>query len=109
MNFGELFERRPERWGLRGDPRLWDALHERLRDRPLPVDEYLLRRALEIELAEIIGIELPVEVRSDADLVTVERFRVGHGMSDGLVSMHWWRYTGIPILTDRAAGVRAGE
>ncbi|MET9485368.1 hypothetical protein [Nocardia sp. NPDC006630] len=102
----QLLERRPERWGLRGDPRLWDALVEHLRGRPIPDDEFDLRQVLEKGIAEIIGVELPVSVRSESEQHSVESFRVGSGMSDGRVSLHWWRHTGIPILTDRAAGVR---
>ncbi|MGV9409741.1 hypothetical protein ACWDOP_07480 [Nocardia sp. NPDC003693] len=105
-----LFTRRPERWGLRGDPRLWEALHEKLGSRSIPDGEYDLRRVLEESIAEIIGTELPLSVpATDAAHFPVERFRIGSGMSDGVVSLHWWRYTGIPMLTDRAAGVRAGE
>ena len=35
------------------------------------------------------------------------RFATGSGISDGMVSMHFWRYTVIPLLIDRAAAARA--
>ncbi|MFJ4652033.1 hypothetical protein ACIP5Y_12265 [Nocardia sp. NPDC088792] len=106
--FDALFERTPPQWGLRGDPYLWDALRERLRGRPIPETFWDVRVAVEDAIAAIIGAKLdPVPDRYAGQPVSA--FAVGHGMSDGVISAHWWQHTGIPLLIDRAEGARAGE
>ncbi|MGV9662758.1 hypothetical protein [Nocardia niigatensis] len=114
MGFGEitfdaLFHRTPVQWGMRGDPHLWDALRDRFRGQPMPCEFWDVRNAVEAGMAEILGIELGVVRFRETDHVAIPRFEVGYGITDGTVSLRWWRNTGIPLLIDRAAAVRAGE
>ncbi|MFI1916057.1 hypothetical protein [Nocardia sp. NPDC020380] len=103
-----LFARTPMQWGLRGDPYLWDALRERLRGQPIPETFRDVRIAVENAIAAIIGAKLdPVPDRYAGQ--AVRGFAVGHGMSDGVISAHWWQHTGIPLIVDRAEAARAGE
>jgi hypothetical protein len=106
VTLDELFERQPWQWGLRGDPHVWDAMRERLRGRPIPGNGFDVRRTLERTFTEVTGVELSGTVDHDAK-VPVERFRTGSGISDGVVSLHFWVFTGIPILIDRAAAATA--
>ncbi|WP_436776349.1 hypothetical protein [Yinghuangia sp. YIM S09857] len=45
MTVDELLQRRPWRWGSRGDPHAWDAMRERAHGRPLPDNAFDLRRS----------------------------------------------------------------
>jgi len=105
--FDALFERPPLTWGLRGDPHVWWAMRERLRDRPLPEDFFTARGVLEQTFAEVTGAQLSGSVDRD-DHVHRPELATGSGMSDGMVSLHFWQFTGVPILLDRwAAGTGA--
>lgn len=44
---GDLFRTRPQRWGLRGDPYLWDDLARVFYPVPLPDSAETLRAMLE--------------------------------------------------------------
>jgi hypothetical protein len=107
VTFDDLFEREPWQWGLRGDPHVWNAMRERLRDRPIPDNVFAVRRALEETFTEVTGAGLSSTTGLD-ERVSLPRFRTGSGMSDGMVSLHFWAFTGIPILLDRAAAAAAG-
>lgn len=98
----ELFARPAARWSLRGDPHLWDAMRTHLRGRPVPGFLYDIGTIVERAYADLTGARLPARPDPD-EAVHVPRFVTGSGMSDGAVSAHWWRYTAIPILIDRAA------
>lgn len=102
MTLDELFARQPLRWGLRGDPMLWEAMRERFEGHALPTDEWELRELVEAAFAEIVGVKLDGHADRDA-AVLCERFRIGSGMSDGHVSPRFWADTAIPILLDRWA------
>ncbi|NGN67639.1 hypothetical protein G5C51_27525 [Streptomyces sp. A7024] len=101
-----LFVRRPERWGLRGDPVVWQQLQERLRGRPIPGFLPAIGTIVESEFAAITGVELPSRPGLD-DHRYLRHLATGSGMSDGTVSLHFWRHTALPILIDRAAAARS--
>lgn len=109
ITFDALFHRTPVQWGMRGDPHLWDALRERFRGQPVPREFWDVRKAVEAGMAEILGVDLGTVRSWEADHIRVPRFEMGSGMSDGTVSLRWWRDTGIPLLIDRAGAVQAGE
>jgi hypothetical protein len=102
VTLDELFERRPWQWGLRGDPHVWDAMREHLRGQPIPANGFDARRIFEGTFVQVVGVA-PSWTPGDDDALPVEQFRTGSGMSDGLVSLHFWSCTGIPLLIDRAA------
>ncbi|WP_330178681.1 hypothetical protein OHB26_19330 [Nocardia sp. NBC_01503] len=106
MTLDELFDREPWQWGLRGDPRLWQELRTRFKNRPIP-NEFEWPRILESEILDLLDMTSDELSRAGVhDIVGVERYFTGSGLSDGSVSPHWWRYTGIPILIDRAQAWR---
>lgn len=101
----DMFEPRPTRWGLRGDPLLWDALEASLEPlEPSDIDD--IEAHLRALYAKLVG-----EPLTEADTpVEVERFKMG-GMSSGMVSPTFWREEGIPLLVSRFPGrtAAAGE
>ena len=98
-----IFSPKPFSWGLRGDPHLWNELKAALSGLdPATIDDFpaLLHALYE----ERVGTPL-----SDGDeIVMVERFHTGSGMSTGMVSARFWRETGFPLLVERySAAARA--
>ncbi|WP_433293558.1 hypothetical protein ACQPZQ_07895 [Pseudonocardia sp. CA-142604] len=102
MTVDELFVRQPMTWGLRGDPRVWEEMRKRLCGRELPADFFAARRLFEKTFAEIVGIDLKGTV-GEGDNVYRKELSTGSGISDGTVSLHFWKFTGLPILVDRWA------
>jgi hypothetical protein len=84
--------RKPEQWGLRGDPYLWREIHRKLIDEGMPTDEQRFAQKVEAAFSELTGGTLDRE-----DSIFVERYRHG-GMSSGHVDPTWWRNEGIPLL-----------
>ena len=99
----EIFEPRPQEWGLPGDALLWDALEAMFEQQdwegvddihPLLLDAY----------ETLVGRSLT----SDNEAVCVERFQVG-GMSSGMISPLFWREEAFPLLTERFARLQERE
>jgi hypothetical protein len=65
------------------------------------------RESLEWTFAEIVGIGVDGTVE-EGDNVYRKELSTGSGISDGHVSLHFWKFTGPPILVDRWAAA-AGE
>ena len=96
---GELFDRHPVQFGLRGDVHLWNALRIKFAATPLPSSWFEMRRLVQTAVERIIG--RPLDARADPESVYVPEFDPGRGMSAGHVHISWWITTGIPILLDR--------
>jgi molybdenum cofactor cytidylyltransferase len=102
--FDEVFAPRPESWGLRGDPHLWDALRRRFTGRPIPTDQAELTAVIYYAIREMIG----CDIRQAAEMVRVPAFVTGSGMSDGHVSTEFWVQRGVPLLVTRASELARG-
>ena len=98
MTMDELFEEKPEHWGLRGDPYVWEAIRQHLVGVLLPDDDVELENLLLTAFASIVGVDLRTEV---AENVYREEFAHG-GMSSGHVCLPIWRDRLIPLLVSRA-------
>ena len=110
MTIDDLFLRDPIRWGLRGDPHLWNEMRAALRGKPLPDDLGAANAVLLTTFKKIVGVELPNPGKApDPDKVYLKKFATGTGMSDGQVSLLFWRDTAMPILLDRFAAAVAVE
>ena len=98
-----LFAPPPGRWGLRGDPLLWDALRRLFDGMAMPDDLDTLNRALNIGFAELTGTAL-----ADAPDTMPVSWTKGTkgGMSNGIVSPPFWRDVGFPMIRDRWQGLR---
>lgn len=96
-SIGQLFDRAPSQWGLRGDPYLWRELRAEFASTALPASapelEIMIRSAAEA----VVGRPL---AESD-EPVYVREFDPGHGLSAGAVAPTWWIANGIPALIDR--------
>ena len=99
---GDLFATGPRVWGNRGDPHLWWELRERFATTPLPADEARLRALIEEAFVAATGSAIGAR-----DPVFVQRLAHG-GLTSGYVLPKWWRETGVPLLLERAAQLRAG-
>jgi len=97
-DLGDLFEREPVQWGLRGDPHLWHAMRSAFAGVPLPDSHWQVRTLIENEYRARVGDHM--ESRGAAD-VNVPGFRIGSGMSDGTVHREFWALTAVPLIVDR--------
>ena len=98
MKLSVIFEQKPERWGLRGDPYFWDYLKERAETMDLlSPDE--LEAWIKEEYFSLSGKPLTDEYM---DFAVIRQFAYG-GMSSGGVDNGWWTEEGIPLLKSRLA------
>jgi hypothetical protein len=92
-----LFGKRPPVWGYRGDVQLWAALRNYFEVQGLPETIDQFHNALECGYELLTGSHL-----SSNSAVYVKKFTLNtHGMSRGVVSPHFWRESGIPLLLKR--------
>lgn len=101
-----IFQPEPQRWGLRGDPKLWQYLHEHFVqfEVDLPCQPKLfVDECLKI-ITHLIG-KSPQLGQS----YYVELFASPHvGMSSGWISGEFWLETAIPLLVDRLKRANQG-
>jgi len=94
----ELFDPEPQTWGLRGDPYLWRALCEHLRETDIPEDADATASLLHTAFREVTDVDL---ASATAPSVYLEQH--GHGgMSSGMIHLDTWRQRLLPLLTERA-------
>ena len=95
-SIADLFEPQPERWGLRGDIRLWMTMQSRFEEVAIPPT------AAEFEADLVAAFLLLVGVGIDSQTdVYREEFDFG-GISGGQVSIKSWRDRLIPLIVGRA-------
>lgn len=92
---GEIFQKEPEQWALRGDPYLWREMAAKLASTPLPADAAEFLSLVEAEFLRITG-----KPMSWIENVQVPRFSDG-GMSSGMVCPEYWRSQALPLLLQR--------
>lgn len=90
--------RRPDPWGLRGDPFAWQALEAEVTARGLPSSPEEAAGWLSEGFETVVGADLAVDREPEA--VLVDRFAHG-GMSSGYVHLQSWRDRFIPTLNSR--------
>lgn len=93
----DVFEPTPEMWGLRGDPFAWFGMRAMLGTRSAPesMDEAITE--LRAAFREITGAAFDERL---PDQVQVAALAHG-GMSSGVVDVHFWRQTAMPLLERR--------
>ncbi len=97
-----IFERRPSRWGLRGDPYLWDEMKDNCVAQSLDIDEVGIAKFVSEYFEKVTGVPMTFEARA-----YVERFAHG-GMSSGSVDGGFWISKGIPTLIENLHRIKAG-
>jgi hypothetical protein len=95
-NVGNLFQPWEKRWGLRGDPFLWDEMSKYLAKEPLPASASQLMELLEKSFALLVGCPISYPLPS----VYVDRFDCG-GLSGGHICFEFWREEVLPELHSR--------
>jgi hypothetical protein len=103
MKASVLFDPEPRRWGLRGDPHLWEAMRERLAGTDLPETAEEAAGLLRAAFAELAGVDLA----DPAPSVYREQYAHG-GMSSGMICLDTWRQKLMPMLVERATALAGG-
>ena len=91
-----IFEEKPEGWGLRGDPFLWDDLHTAFTSIPLPCSESRFTELFKKAFQELTNHPFSPE----PDILWVEKYAHG-GMSSGGISIEFWQGRALPLLVNR--------
>ena len=86
MKIKQYFEPEPEKWGLRGDPIMWQKLSL------LDISGNLLDE-IKKEIYKYFDI--------NGEAIYIAELATGGGMSEGWVSPRWWREVGLPLLNKR--------
>lgn len=92
---GDLFEPKPSRWGLRGDPYLWHELRIHFANHPMPQSSVSLEQEFEKAFFQLTDHTL-----SEEGSFYIERFSHG-GMSSGHISLGFWLNRALPLLKTR--------
>ena len=93
-----LFSTVGVRWGLRGDPYLWEEMRVYFEKVPLPETAVNLQTLIAQAYTTLIGHPFPTA--DDHTFIPIKRFDHG-GMSSGLISPDFWRDNAIPKLIAR--------
>lgn len=94
-NISTLFNRKPQQWGLRGDPYLWDEMKVYFKNIDPPKTEEEFHILIEHAFEKLTGCSL-----FHTESIFVPRYDKG-GMSSGHVSSEFWIDKGIPLLLKR--------
>jgi hypothetical protein len=94
----DLFDPPPDRWGLRGDPWVWQAMRDHLTGTYLPPTLGECEAMLYAAFNRIVGVDLATELEP---MVFRREFAHG-GMSSGQIHLDTWRAELLPLLVDRA-------
>ena len=90
-----LFADKPDHWGLRGDPYLWEDLYKSLIGLEAPNNEQELYSLLESHFERLVGVPI-----KHVGNIYIEKYAFG-GMSSGHVCLEYWREKAFPILVQR--------
>lgn len=91
-----IFEQKPEKWGLRGDPYLLADLEKLFAAIPLSCTKSRFIQEFKKFFHELTNHPFI----TDTDLLWVEKY--AHGcMSSGCISIEFWEKNAIPLLINR--------
>ncbi|WP_243113999.1 hypothetical protein [Butyrivibrio sp. XB500-5] len=97
-----IFERKPETWGARGNPYMWDAMQELCIGESLDNDAYGIAGMVSEVFEKMTGKPLTYDAEE-----YVESLAHG-GMSSGIVTGSFWMSLGIPYLIENLRRIKAG-
>jgi hypothetical protein len=92
-SFGNLFEKTPMNWGLRGDPYLWEEMKKYFIETPMPSSQQEISDHIFRAFEKITGHSI-LETQN----FYVERYAQRSGISSGMIDLSYWRETAIPYL-----------
>ncbi len=95
VDISKIFIKKPEQWGLRGDPYLWDDL-----------SQYFSNINSELTPEEFVcEFQKAYELYTGQNLACMEYIHIpkySHGgMSSGTVCPEFWNNKALPLLTER--------
>ena len=93
----DIFSKRPNSWGLRGDPFFW----EDLKDEFAFFDISMTEQELSDKVYEIFKQKTQVDLTEAAIGYAEEYYKLGYGMSNGCLSGDWIINECIPMLQER--------
>ncbi|MGG0237793.1 hypothetical protein [Bacillus rhizoplanae] len=99
----KIFEQKPEVWGLRADPYLWNELQQVFTTIPLPCSKTCFIHYFEQFFQELTNHPLKTE-----SAFWVEKYSHG-GISSGGISVEFWQKTALPLLITRLQKVSKEE
>jgi hypothetical protein len=94
----DLFAPPPDRWGMRGDPWVWQAMCNHLTGTYLPPSLAEVEAMLYAAFNRLVGIDLGTAVEES---IFREEFAHG-GLTSGGIHLDTWRVDLIPLLVERA-------
>lgn len=94
MSVDNIFKDRPERWGFRGDPYLWDDLEKHFENFLIPMSVDSFQKEFFKAFQEL------TEASINSNDIFVPRYNHG-GMSSGMISSEFWKDVALPLLTER--------
>lgn len=92
----DIFNTKPNQWGLRGDPELWEKLRLKFNNSEIPKSSNEFNIFLDAEFDSIIK----SGKKTSDNIIWFEEF-TQNGMSGGSVDLNWWKNTGLPLLKER--------
>lgn len=95
MKASELFKKRPEKWGLRGDPYFWNHLEKIFEKYECPVRSEDIEEIIKTEYMAVSGEEL-----TRGSMPFVSEYSSG-GMSSGKLCGEFWLDKAIPLIKKR--------
>lgn len=101
MKLSVIFEEKPKRWGLRGDPYFGDYLKKLAENMVIITPDELVNWIKE-EYLSLSGKPLTDKYM---DFAVIKQFSHG-GMSSGGVDNTWWMEEGIPLLKGRLTEIQ---
>ncbi len=94
-NLSIIFHQKPQQWGLRGDPFLWDDMRDYFEKIESLQSEEEFQKMLEDAFEQLTGSPL-----SQEGFIFVPGYDKG-GMSGGHVSPEFWKNQEVPLLLKR--------
>ena len=118
LKFASIFRKRPEKWGLRGDPFLWELMEWKLKEVPLPNSVGEVKERITNEFAQITNVTYAGRIVNwelfeaqkwhylvGPEGIVQERyltFLPSRGMSGGTIHVGTWRNKLLPLLLENA-------
>ena len=90
-----IFEEKPERWGLRGDPYLWEELKKEFTTVPVTISLEDFEKELKAAFERLTGTPLTKDCH-----LFLSQYAHG-GMSGGQISGEFWVESALPLLIER--------
>ena len=95
MRISDLFEEKPEQWGLRGDPYLWEDMKEEFASVPISVSAEAFSKMFYAAFEKLVKVPL-----SPGIFPYCLKYAHG-GMASGKISGDFWIETALPLLVGR--------